>query len=153
MAVDGLSGLVNWAGAGHAGLDRGAYHFFTLCTPGAVQAENFLRVVTAKNRTLPPAIDLELEGNCAARPSWRAVGREFATFVRRVENALGQQTVLYVSGDFESLYPIHSALVRPRWVRRFLLRPHEDWVIWQVQGFASIDGIRGGVDLDVMCTR
>src|SRR5262245_17581145 len=34
----------NWWDAGAAGLDRGAYHFFTLCTPGTAQAEHFLSI-------------------------------------------------------------------------------------------------------------
>lgn len=34
----------NWTGAHEAGLDRGVYHFFTLCTPGAAQAQHFLDV-------------------------------------------------------------------------------------------------------------
>ena len=41
----------NWRGAGAAGLDRGAYHFFTLCTPGEAQARNFLTI--ARRRTRP----------------------------------------------------------------------------------------------------
>lgn len=33
----------NWAGSAAAGLKHGAYHFLTLCRPGADQADNFLR--------------------------------------------------------------------------------------------------------------
>ena len=32
----------NWRDASEAGLKRGAYHFFTLCRPGAVQAAHFI---------------------------------------------------------------------------------------------------------------
>jgi lysozyme len=48
----------NWRGAGAAGLDRGAYHFFTLCRTGADQARNFLDVVPHLEAELPLAIDL-----------------------------------------------------------------------------------------------
>ena len=40
----------NWEQAGANGVDRGAYHFFTLCRPGLEQAENFLRVVPWTSR-------------------------------------------------------------------------------------------------------
>lgn len=72
----------NWSEADSAGLLRGAYHFFTLCTAGEKQAENFLRVVPDDRDALPPAVDLELAGNCRARPDRTTVERELTTFRR-----------------------------------------------------------------------
>src|SRR5690349_93936 len=57
----------NWSGAASAGIARGAYHFFTLCSSGAAQAANFLRVLPTDGQALPPAVDLEYSG-CAQRP-------------------------------------------------------------------------------------
>src|SRR6185295_7868151 len=37
----------NWAGARRAGIARGAYHYFTLCRPGAAQAANFIAAAPA----------------------------------------------------------------------------------------------------------
>lgn len=79
----------NWRAAGEAGLERGAYHFFTLCRPGADQADNFLRTVPKDGSALPPAVDLEFVGNCAGRPSRDDLLRELKTFVDRVEAATG----------------------------------------------------------------
>lgn len=141
----------NWAGAGGAGLERGAYHFFTLCTSGDAQARNFLSVVPADARALPPAVDLELAGNCSARPDAATVHREIAEFVRLVERASGRELLLYVGNDFEARYPTKEVFDRPLWQLRFLLRPDvEGWVVWQVTGFAHVEGIAGDVDLDVM---
>lgn len=140
----------NWEGAGAAGLDRGAYHFFTLCTPGDVQARHFLAVASPDRSALPPAVDLELAGNCTARPPRRAVGNELGIFLSAVENAWGGEAVLYVGDDFEEAYPGRDDLGRPLWLRRFLLRPEGDWWIWQLHGRARVDGVEGGVDLDVM---
>jgi GH25 family lysozyme M1 (1,4-beta-N-acetylmuramidase) len=40
--------------------------------------------------------------------------------------------------------------VRRLWHRRFLLRPDvDDWQIWQVHGYAHVDGVSGRVDLDL----
>jgi lysozyme len=141
----------NWRGAQEAGLDRGAYHYFTLCTPGADQARHFLDVAPPESEALPPAVDLELAGNCSARPSPAEVKEQLGVFVRLVEAAWGREVILYVGDDFEQAYPVRHELDRPLWLRRFLLRPDIDaWLIWQLHGYARVDGINGGVDLDVM---
>lgn len=141
----------NWEGAGAAGLDRGAYHFFTLCRPGTEQAANFLDVVPLDPEALPPAVDLELAGNCSDRPDRAWVERELGAFLNDVESATGRTVALYVGDDFEDRYHLRDELERPIWHRRVLIRPDVDgWWIWQVHGNASIDGIDGDVDLNVM---
>lgn len=139
----------NWRGAAAAGLERGAYHFFSLCTPGAAQAQHFLSVLPPDPGELPEAIDLELSGNCDARPDAAVVARELEAFLAAVESATGRPMVLYLREDFDALYPV--AVERPRWVARFLRRPPGDvgWALWQVGGIAHVDGIEGKVDLDV----
>lgn len=62
-----------------------------------------------------------------------------------------RDVILYVGDDFERRYPVRESLGRPIWHPRFLRRPNVDgWVLWQVMGFAQIEGIDGAVDLDVM---
>jgi lysozyme len=141
----------NWDGAAEAGLDRGAYHFFTLCRPGAEQAENFLRTLPSDSDALPPAVDLELGGNCSDRPDRAWIERELVAFLAQVETGTGQTVVLYVGDDFESRYHVRDELDRPIWHRRVLIRPDvEGWWIWQVHGYASVAGIDGGADLNIM---
>jgi lysozyme len=141
----------NWEGAGDAGLDRGAYHFFTLCRPGAEQAENFLRTVPDDPDALPPVVDLELSGNCSARPDRASIARELEAFLELVEAAAGEPAVLYLVDDFEGHYHLRDELDRDLWLRRILRRPDLDgWWVWQFQYRASVDGIRGGADLNVM---
>lgn len=142
---------LNWEGAARAGLERGAYHFFTLCTPGDIQARHFLGVVPADPDALRPAVDLELAGNCSARPANEVVQRELRTFLEAVEEATRKDVILYVGDDFESRYPVRKLLDRLLWHPQLLRRPTFDgWILWQVMGFARIDGIGGRVDLDVM---
>lgn len=143
----------NWQGARDAGLERGAYHFFTLCRPGADQADNFLRTVPLDASSLPPAVDLELVGNCSGRPPRDAVLHELTAFIDRVEAATGKKVVLYVLRDFEAEYHVLGALDRPLWVPSLLRRPEAAWRVWQVDSDAKVAGIEGGVDLDVMKTE
>ena len=141
----------NWEGAGDAGLDRGAYHFFTLCSPGAEQAENFLRTVPVDPDALPPVIDLELSGNCSARPDRASVAREVQAFLEPVEAAVGEPVVLYLLDDFDGRYRLRDDLDRDLWLRRIGRKPDVDgWWMWQFHHSASVDGIRGDADLNVM---
>jgi lysozyme len=141
----------NWRGAHAAGLDRGAYHFFTLCSDGREQAEHFLDIAPPVSGALPPAVDLEIAGNCSAKPSPQHVQTELRRFLQVVEGRWGTRAILYVGDDWDRRYPTRKSFHRPLWHRRIMHRPDiEHWVIWQVQGKAHVDGIKGSVDLDVM---
>lgn len=139
----------NWDGAGAAGLERGAYHFFTLCRTGADQARNFLDVVP-RDAELPLALDLEMGGNCSARPPADEVLSEVETFIDLVEAETGSEVVLYVLDDFNELYPALEGFDRPRWERRIFLRPGGDWFMWQFTFEGEVDGVDEGVDINVM---
>jgi lysozyme len=142
----------NWTGARAAGLEVGAYHFFTLCRTGADQAANYLRVVPVAESDLPPAIDLEYPSNCSQRPAREVIQREVSVFLSTVEAAAGRPVLLYVQDEFEDDYQILATFAdRPVWHRGLLRRPRDVcWVVWQFSAFASVDGISGGVDMDVM---
>jgi lysozyme len=133
-----------------AGLLVGAYHFFTLCSPGASQAANFLKIAPPGSTALQPAVDLELAGNCSARPRFSEVQSQLSDFVRRVEVATKESVIFYIGRSFYRRYPIQGAGTGLLWQRSILRRPSGSWVIWQVDGFAHIAGISGRVDLDVM---
>lgn len=141
----------NWTEASRVGLSVGAYHFFTLCRTGADQAANFLRVVPFEDSDLPPAIDLEFPNNCSARPSMDALQRELAEFLAVVEEATGRTALLYVEDEFDDMYGIFDAFDQPTWERSLRRRPEDDrWIIWQASDAASVAGVDGGVDLNLM---
>lgn len=136
----------NWSGAGEAGIVRGAYHYFTLTSPGAWQAENFISAVPAEKGCLPPAIDLEEDG-------WEKadfVG-ELENFISAVEQRYGCKPVLYVT------YPIYDEYIKgefdeyPVWIRAIELPPSlgdREWLLWQYFDRGGISGIGANVDLD-----
>ncbi len=99
-----------------AGLEVGAYHFFSLCSSGRAQAAAFLRAVGPRKLQLPPAVDLEPSTFCSARPSAADVRAQLAAFLAAVEPEEGR-AVLYVSGDFEAAYPVERWFSRKLWWR------------------------------------
>lgn len=140
----------NLANARAAGLAVGAYHFFTLCRPGAEQAANFLARVGDTSGLLPPAVDLEYEGNCKARPPAQKVRTELDAFLAPVEAAFGKRAILYVTYGFYTDY-YASLPKRPLWTRWLAWTPAvADWLIWQYQDRGHVDGIAGDVDLNVL---
>ncbi len=141
--------LSDWTSARQNGVRTGAYHFFSLCTPGAAQAENFLRVVPRDSSSLPPAVDLELSTDCLARPRAATFKNQLDTFIHRVERATHKGVVYYVGSDLPAAY----AAAVPRHARLWLYNSpgppaSHRWVIWQKSATAHINGIAGNVDLD-----
>ncbi len=138
--------------ARRAGLRVGGYHYFTLCSAGAPQAEHFAEVLeVADAGSLPPAIDLELLGNCSDPPPREDLLREVRAFIDVVEQRTDQRIVVYAYPEFESRYQIATVLERRQWVRRIgSIPPTREWWIWQRDDRASIDGISLPADLNVM---
>ncbi|MEO0600571.1 MAG: GH25 family lysozyme [Myxococcota bacterium] len=143
---------INWREAGSAGFVVGAYHFFTLCRPGTEQAENLLSVLPeVDGATLPVAVDLELGGNCGARPSRTAFASELGAFLEAVERRTGRPSVLYTTFEFHEAYLTGADLdARPWWVRSVFTRPGpldgQPWHVWQYLPRGRVDGIEGVVD-------
>lgn len=142
----------NWAGAKAAGLARGAYHFFTLCSPGREQAENYLRVVPKDTNSLPPALDLELFGSCTKRPTREKVLHEIRVWLELVEARYNKRAVLYTSGEFYKVYLSGGGLNRPFWATSLSGKPAygPEWLLWQYHNEGTIAGIGEKVDLNVL---
>ena len=141
----------NWGAARAAGILTGAYHVFSLCAPGADQAAAFLDAAPF-DADLPPAVDLEFSNACVDRPSSAVVDVELSAFVAAVQDATGQVVTMYVGQAFEARYPLAMFDTHPRWVLSYLRRPNGSWAVWQVGGYASVEGIDGPVDLDVQAS-
>lgn len=144
----------NWLGAGRAGIPAGAYHFFTFCRDGAVQADNFLKALAgASGPMLPPGIDLEFVGNCRKRPSVEELHGELLEFASQVERTLGLAPIFYVTTDFMSSYADAVPEGADVWIRSVFFHPRRTfgrpWVFWQFASRGRVKGISGPVDLDL----
>lgn len=141
----------HWNGATKAGLRSGAYHYFSLCSPGKSQAKNFLEAMPNDTDMLPPALDLEFSPFCHKELSLDQVRKEIDDFLEIVATETKQTPILYVGDDFDKRYQIKGHYEGyTYWQLRYLKRPTDprDY-IWQVGGFFSIEGAEGGIDLNV----
>jgi lysozyme len=143
---------INWQAARAAGLNRGAYHFFTLCRSGREQAAHFIRHVPVDAAALAPAVDLEFPGNCRSRPSRAKFHRELGDFLRIVEAQYGKHAVLYLTRHFDKRYRVSATFHRPLWLRSLGYEPSfgaRRWTIWQVSSSHRLEGVHGRVDWNV----
>jgi lysozyme len=147
----------NWRGARATGLVTGAYHFFTFCSPGLLQADHFLEVTRELSEeqpgghALPPAVDIEFTGNCLSWESLTAIRRELGIFVERLQSRTGRQPVLYTTLDcLEELIP-PSLYAHPYWLRSLWGEPRVEasWQFWQHSALGEVPGVQGPVDLNV----
>ncbi|MEU8437596.1 peptidoglycan-binding protein [Streptomyces sp. NPDC029216] len=150
------------AGAARAGILRAPYHFYGR-TPGASQAEHFVRTVRAAGYSgrssgeLPPAIDLETRGGkCPANLSTK----EVKAFLSAVERELHVKPIVYTSASFvkDCLHGDASALAsRLLWQPRYGSGSREPvpipgagtWTIWQYSETGHVSGVPHDGDVNV----
>jgi lysozyme len=141
----------NWREARAQGLVTGAYHFFTFCSPGVAQAENFLAVAPLDAPVLPLAVDVEFTGNCVGWESVEEIRRELQAFVGRVQARVGQSPLLYTTEEVRlELIPVELH-EHPYWLRSLWGEPGgaARLQFWQYSDTGKVPGITGEVDLNV----
>ncbi len=140
----------NWREAAAAGLHRGAYHFFTLCQPGARQAANFIAVVPREAGALPPAVDLEHMGPCRQGATMTDVVGEARTFMDALETYYGVRPIIYTTREFHDAY-LGDVTGERFWIRSIGVPPRfreRDWIIWQHHNRGHKRGVSGPIDLN-----
>ena len=143
----------NWLASAESGVQRGAYHFFTFCSPGAAQAAHFMRVVPRGQAMLPPAVDVEYSGNCTNRPSNDRIRRELHILLRDLTVAYGRKPILYTTNEARVRLLWGAFNEYPLWIRNVYAPPWTlgvtHWTLWQHSDDGSRDGVRTQVDLNV----
>jgi lysozyme len=142
--------LRNWSDA-RGRVARGAYHFFSFCSGGEEQAQNFLTFLPSYGE-LPPAVDVEFTGNCRRPPSFSDVREQLAIFISAVETATRRKPVIYASqGAYTAIISGHFGGY-PLWIREVIGGPpvgqYPDLAFWQYAGNGRVDGVNKLIDLD-----
>lgn len=139
----------NWHGAATAGIARGAYHFFTFCTPGDSQAEHFRNVAGDGDGELPPAVDVEFSGNCKSWTSIDSIRAELRVFLERTERSDGRRPILYAPRDAYAQILAGHFDEYPLWLRDLLAEPERgSWQFWQYADNGRVAGFTTLVDLN-----
>lgn len=138
----------NWAGAGDAGVMRGAYHYFRPNVDAAKQAENFLRVARIGPNDLPAVLDVETSDGVAGDALLRAV----RVWLDAVERATGKRPIVYTYPDFWNRYAAGSPGDYPLWIAAYSRAQPQlpigwsSWTFWQYTSTGRVPGIDGDVD-------
>lgn len=144
----------NWKDAQAIGLATGAYHFFTFCREGSIQADNFIATVKKEALQLPPAIDLEFGGNCSSTPQKDVLLAQLRIYIDKVKEAYAQNPVIYATNDSYQRFLAGEKLDNiDIWMRNIYKQPElvdgRKWTFWQFAHQGRLDGIKGIVDLNV----
>ena len=147
----------NWRGSREAGIPRGAYHFFSLCKPGAEQAANFIAAIPAAIEACPTRwtpSKWKLARTVRRLPiRWR----KSLAFLDAVEKRFGRRPLVYTTREFHDAYFLSHGRLKERlgnerfwlrslhWTPRFGRRP---WTLWQYHNRGRRPGIEGAVDLN-----
>lgn len=134
----------NWEGAAAAGVARGAYHVFSLCSEPAEQAANHIAIVPRDPAALPPVLVLDFRPGCTARPPRQDLLGRIETYIRLIEAHSERPVMLQLSKAFEAHYRISSAVDRPLWLIGSYLEPDygtHPWVMWQANPKREVPGL------------
>jgi len=143
----------NWNEARKYKIDVGAYHFFTFCKSGELQARNFMQTVPAETNALPPIIDLEYGGNCVLTKSKTYIIQEIHKIEKLLHQKYDKKPVFYVTREFYEDILKGNFLNNPIWFRSIFHKPKisdgRPWLFWQYGNRGHLKGINTYVDLNV----
>ncbi len=143
--------LYNWNNARLNGFVVGAYHFFTMTSSGAAQADFYISKVSASDKTLPPIIDLEIS---TKKYKKKDVVKNLEEMVDKLEEHYKKRVIFYVNYNTYNAYIKNEFPKNKIWITDYKYFPKikEDnrWIIWQVSKRGRIDGIPGFTDKNVL---
>ena len=144
----------DYAQARKHGIRTGAYHFWSVKTNGASQADFFLKHTHFNKGDLPPVLDIEpsrsqIEQMGGAETMFRHV----RTWLKMVEKQIGVKPILYVNQMFVNNYLMkENDLKRDYriWIARYSeYKPDLHLTYWQLCPDGRVAGIQGDVDINV----
>ena len=143
--------LYNWNNARLNGFGVGAYHFFTMTSSGAAQADFYISKVSDSDKTLPPIIDLEIS---TKKYKKKDVMKNLEEMVDKLEEHYKKRVIFYVKYNTYNAYIKNEFPKNKIWITDYKYFPKikEDnrWIIWQVSKRGRIDGIPGFTDKNVL---
>ena len=144
----------DYAQARKHGIRTGAYHFWSVRTSGASQAEFFLKNTRFNKGDLPPVLDVEpSKAQIEQMGGAENMFRHIRVWLRIVEQKVGVKPVLYVNQMFVNNYLTKEKDLKRDyriWIARYSeYKPDLRLPYWQLCPDGRVSGIQGDVDINV----
>lgn len=142
-----------WEQAGEAGISRGAYHFYRTSKDPLRQAAHYIRTVQLTHRDLAPVLDIETTHSGLDREK---LNRDLLVWLQEIEKHYGRRPIVYTGDSFAQDWLLPEIKEHyPLWIARYNTQPPrcKGWKYWQFTDGAVIYGIKGLVDLSVICEK
>ena len=154
MTVKNRYFAADYVASKRSGHRTGAYHFFSVRTPGRNQAVNFLRNSRYASGDLAPALDLEpTDAQIRQAGGLHKLLGEVRAWLQTVERQRGVRPILYISQRFVNKYlPQAPDLMKNYdvWIARYgEYKPNVNLLYWQLCQDGRVSGIHGPVDINV----
>ena len=136
----------NWIEARETRLRIGAYHFFSLDSPGITQARNFCNTVVAVEDMLPPVVDVEPYGYYkeSGRFDKERMVSELGEYLDFVTSYYSIKPVIYTT---EEWLPVLQEAFDDYdfWIRDVYGKPDRSlkWTFWQYSNRQVLSGYSG----------
>ena len=136
------------------GYRAGAYHFFSIMSPGSKQAEYFLKNSRYKKGDLPPVLDVEpTDAQIRKAGGIENIFRNMRAWLNTVEKMRGVRPILYINQGFVNKYLSLAPDLKKKyevWIARYgEYKPDVKLIYWQLCPDGRVNGIHGDVDINV----
>jgi lysozyme len=144
----------DYAAARKQGIPIGAYHFFSLKTSGAAQAQHFINNTLFKHGDLPPVLDVEpSDAQIKAAGGPEKMFQQIRVWLQMVKRRCGVSPILYINQMFINKYLGLAPDIKRDydvWIARYgEYKPDVRLAFWQLCPDGRVKGIQGDVDINV----
>ena len=144
----------DYAKARKHGIPIGAYHFFSLKSSGAAQAQHFINNTLFKKGDLPPVLDVEpSDAQIKAAGGPEKMFQQIRIWLRMVKARCGVPPILYINQMFINKYFSLAPDIKRDydvWIARYgEYKPDVRLAFWQLSSDGRVKGITGDVDINV----
>ena len=143
----------DYAQARKHGIRIGAYHFWSMRTTGAAQADHFIKNTLFKDGDLPPVLDIEPTKSQVEQMGADRMFQQIRVWLRTVERFTHVKPILYVNQMFVNNYLSKQTDLKRDyrvWIARYSeYKPDVRLAFWQLCPDGRVAGIQGDVDINV----
>ena len=144
----------DYAQARKHGIPIGAYHFFSLKSSGAAQAQHFIKNTKFQRGDLPPVLDVEpSDAQIMAAGGPEKMFQQIRIWLKMVKSRCGVTPILYINQMFINKYFSLAPDIKRDydvWIARYgEYKPDVRLAFWQLSSDGRVKGITGDVDINV----